>query len=123
MADGRPYCPVDDENVLSEVRITGLEVAPVSTGAEIRFATAGSRVESYRVYRGGRSGESSVLVAQGPAMSERLIRVMDPVPPAAVYVVEVVDSFGQVTRVVLPAGSSQIAEIAASRTVVKAEGG
>ena len=95
------YCPLDDDHAVGEVRLTGFEIAPTSTGTEVRFAAAGGGIRAYRVFRDGR-GHDGVLVSEGPATADRLIHVVDRGSVATGYTVELIDAYGRVTQATLP---------------------
>ena len=116
------YCPLYGDAETGEVRIAGFGVAPTSSGTEIRFAARGRHIAAYRVYRDEHEDQEAVLVAQGAASADRLMRVVDGEAVASGYTVEVVDVLGRVTRAVLVAGSPQVAEIATRTAVPIADG-
>lgn len=102
MGDGA-YCPLDDGGALGAVRITAFEVEPADHGVEIRWVATGGQVEGYRVYREPGSRAGAVLVAEGPASSDRMIRVLDRAPDAvggATYRLEMIDALGRVIQAV-----------------------
>ena len=109
------YCPLQDQNALGTVRITGFDVAAVANGTEIRFEVSGGEVAGYRVYRNAGGDRGLVLVAEGPASSDRLMRVIDPLPAGsdASYTVQTTDTAGRVAEVTAPAGSIQSAALPA----------
>lgn len=101
MADGRAYCPIDGEDAIEPVRLTGFEIAPTLTETEIRFAASGPDVQAYRVFRLGGDGHDLVLLAEGPARAGEHIQVVDAEPASGSrvsYTVEIVDRFGRVHR-------------------------
>ena len=110
MAGGRAYCPLDGDDAVAEVRITGLGATETTAGNETRFAAARAEVAGFRVYR---EGTDQVLVAHGSVAGDRLVRVVDrrTGPGEANYTVELIDTLGRITRAVLAASVSQTAAL------------
>jgi hypothetical protein len=109
------YCPLQNQNPLATVRITGFDVARVTAGNEIRFEVSGGDVAGYRVYRNAGAGRGDVLVAEGSASNDRLMRVIDPLPAGrdVTYTVQTTDTVGRVAEATSPAGSTQSAALQA----------